>query len=77
VRNGRRYSFSGGQGTFTLAVASDSFFAIMTGSNTVTVYQQAGTELYGLASIASDRGPLATFASNRLLPTAANRQFCL
>lgn len=47
------YTASCGQGTLTLTVASDSFFAIMTGSTTATVYQQPGTELYGLSSITS------------------------
>ena len=45
------YAVSGGQGTFTLTLAADSFFAVMTGVNTITVYQQPQTELYGLTSI--------------------------
>lgn len=45
------YSTSGGQATFTLTIAADSYFAIMTGTNTLTVYQQPGTQLYGLTSI--------------------------
>ena len=45
------YSSTGGQGTFTLTLTSDSYFATMTGTTALTVYQQPGTELYGLTSI--------------------------
>jgi hypothetical protein len=45
------YSSSGGQGTFTMTLASDCYFAVMTGASTVTVYQQPGTEMYGLTNI--------------------------
>jgi hypothetical protein len=45
------YSSSGGQATFTMTLASDCYFAVMTGASTVTVYQQPGTELYGLMNI--------------------------
>ena len=45
------YSSSGGQATFTMTLASDCYFAVMTGATTVTVYQQPGTELYGLTNI--------------------------
>lgn len=45
------YAASGGQATFTLTLSSDSYFAIMTGANTITVYQQPGTELYGITGI--------------------------
>jgi len=45
------YSASNGQATFTLTLASDSYFAIMTGESMITVYQQPGTELYGITSI--------------------------
>ncbi len=45
------YSASGGQATFTLPLSSDSYFAVLTGASTITVYQQPGTELYGLSSI--------------------------
>jgi hypothetical protein len=47
------YSSSGGQATFTLTLTPDCYFAIMAGTNTITVYQQPGTELYGLTSIAN------------------------
>ncbi|HEV2396968.1 MAG TPA: DUF5666 domain-containing protein [Candidatus Sulfotelmatobacter sp.] len=47
------YSSSGGQATFTMTLASDCYFAVMTGASTVTVYQQPDTELYGLTSIAN------------------------
>lgn len=47
------YSSSGGQATFTLTLASDCYFAVMRGASTVTVYQQLGTELYGLTNIAN------------------------
>ncbi len=47
------YSSSGGQATFTLTLASDCYFAMMTGANTVTVYQQPGTELYGMTGISN------------------------
>ena len=47
------YAASGGQATFTLTLASDSYFAIMTGANTITVYQQQGTELYGITGISN------------------------
>lgn len=47
------YSASGGQATFSLTLSSDSYFAIMTGANTITVYQQPATELYGINSISN------------------------
>jgi hypothetical protein len=47
------YSSSGGQGTFTMTLASDSYFATMTGMNTLMVYQQLGTKLLGLTSISN------------------------
>ncbi len=47
------YSSSGGQGTFTMTLAADCYFSVMTGTSTVTVYQQPGTELYGLTNIAN------------------------
>jgi hypothetical protein len=37
--------------TFTLTLPSDAAFTNMTGSTTVTVFQQAGTELWGLTSV--------------------------
>lgn len=42
---------SGGQTTFTLTVAPDSAFALLTGSSTLTVVKQPGTELKGISSI--------------------------
>lgn len=44
-------SSSGGQTTFTLTVASDSAFALLTGQTTLTVVKQPGTELQGISSI--------------------------
>ena len=37
--------------TFTLTLPSDSAFTTMTGANSVTVFQQAGTELWGITSV--------------------------
>ena len=37
--------------TFTLTLPADSAFTTMTGSTSVTVFQQAGTELWGLTAI--------------------------
>ncbi len=45
------YSASCNQATFILTIAADSYFATMTGTNTLTVYQQSDTQLYGLTSI--------------------------
>jgi len=45
------YSANGTQGTFTLTVAPDSLFANLTGTTSITVYQQAGTELWGMSSL--------------------------
>lgn len=44
-------SSSGGQTIFTLTVAPDSAFALLTGSTTLTVVKQPGTELKGISSI--------------------------
>ena len=44
-------SSSGGQTTFTLTVAPDSAFALLTGSTTLTAIQQPGTELKGISSV--------------------------
>lgn len=46
------YSSSGNQPTFTMTVAPDCYFAMMTGMNALTVYQQPNTDLYGMTSIA-------------------------
>jgi hypothetical protein len=40
-----------GPGTFTLTLPSDSAFATLTGSNTVTVFQQAATQLRGISGV--------------------------
>ena len=45
------YSANGAQATFTLNVAADSLFASLTGTTSVTVYQQAGTELWGSGTL--------------------------
>jgi hypothetical protein len=47
------YSASGSQATFTLTLPLDSAFATIAGTTTLTVYQQAGTQLQGLPSIAN------------------------
>ena len=47
------YSSSGGQATFTLTLATDSYFAIMAGTTTITVHQRPGTQLLGLTSVAN------------------------
>jgi len=39
--------------TFTLTLPADSAFTTMTGSTTVTVFQQAGTELWGMTGISN------------------------
>lgn len=45
------YSANGSQATFTLNVAPDSVFAYLTATTSITVYQQAGTGLWGLSSV--------------------------
>ena len=45
------YSASGSQATFTLALPANSAFAILTGASSIQVYQQAGTQLFNLASV--------------------------
>lgn len=45
------YSVNGSQATFTLTVAPDSLFANLTGTTSITVYQQTATELWGLSSV--------------------------
>ncbi|WP_316411785.1 DUF5666 domain-containing protein [Mesoterricola silvestris] len=47
------YAASGSQGAFTLTLSSDSAFTTLTGANTVQVYQQAGTQLRGLTTLAN------------------------
>jgi hypothetical protein len=38
---------------FTLTLPSDSAFTTLTGASTITVFQQAGTELWGMTSVAN------------------------
>ena len=45
------YSSNGSQATFTLKLASDSAFTTLTGATTLTVFQQAGTELRGMTTV--------------------------
>lgn len=45
------YSSSGSQATFTLTLASDSALTTLTGATTLTVFQQAGTELRGMTTV--------------------------
>jgi len=45
------YTGSGTPNTFVLTVAADSAFTTLTGSTTVTVFQQPGTELWGMTTI--------------------------
>jgi hypothetical protein len=45
------YSASGPQATFTLTMPSDSAFATLAGTNTVTVYKQNGTQMLGTSTI--------------------------
>jgi hypothetical protein len=45
------YSANGAQAIFTLSVAPDSLFASLTGTTSITVYQQASTELWGAGTV--------------------------
>ena len=45
------YTSSGSQATFTLTLSSGSAFTTLTGASTITIFQQAGTQLSGLTSI--------------------------
>lgn len=47
------YSQTGSQATFTLNLAPDSAFVTLTSSTSVTVFQQAGTALVGMSSVAN------------------------
>ncbi len=47
------YSASGSQATFTLTLAPDSAFATLTGTSTITVYKQNGTQMHNLSAIAN------------------------
>lgn len=44
------YTANGKQASFTLTLPSDSAFATLTGATTVLVYQQAGTQVSGIAT---------------------------
>ena len=48
------YSANGSQATFTLNLASDSLFANLTGTTSITVYQQASTELWGVSTVTNE-----------------------
>lgn len=45
------YTATGSQASFTLTLPSESAFTAITGATTIQVYQQAGTQLYGLSAI--------------------------
>jgi hypothetical protein len=47
------YAANGSQAAFTLNLAADSAFTTLTGSSSVAVYKQNGTQLRGLPSIAN------------------------
>jgi hypothetical protein len=47
------YTVSSGTATFTLTVASDSVFASLTNATSVTVFQQTGTQLRDITSVAN------------------------
>ena len=44
------YTANGSQATFTLTLPADSAFATLTGTTTILVYQQAGTQVSGTAT---------------------------
>ena len=45
------FTGSAAQASFTITVAPDSAFAILTGATTATIYQQSGTELRGMTAV--------------------------
>lgn len=47
------YTANGSQASFTLTLPTDSAFATLTGSTTVTIFQQAGTTLAGLNAVSN------------------------
>lgn len=53
------YLTSGSQATFTLTLPTDSAFTSLTGATTIKVYQQAGTQLHGLSTIANGNDVMA------------------
>ncbi len=48
-----KYTASGSQATFTLTLPADSAFATITGTSTITVYKQNGTQMHNLSAIAN------------------------
>ncbi len=44
---------SGAQGVFTLTLSADSAFTTLTGASTIQIYQQAGTQLHGISTLAN------------------------
>lgn len=48
------YSANGSQATFTLNLATNSLFANLTGTTSITVYQQASTELWGASTVTNE-----------------------
>ena len=53
------YASNGSQASFTLTMPADSAFATLTGTTTVTVYQQGSTQLRGLTAPANGHTVLA------------------
>jgi hypothetical protein len=47
------YSGASAPTTFTLTLSSDSAFATLTGTTSITVFQQTGTELWGLTTLSN------------------------
>lgn len=47
------YTPSGSKATFTLTLPSDSAFTTLTGATTLAVFQQGGTEFFGMTSVAN------------------------
>lgn len=50
------YTANGSQATFTLTLPPDAAFATLTGTTTLQVYQQTGTQLHGLTTLANGNG---------------------
>ncbi len=47
------YAANGSQASFTLTLSPDSAFAILTGTTNITVYQQPGTQMHGMSTVAN------------------------
>jgi Domain of unknown function (DUF5666)/Domain of unknown function (DUF4382) len=47
------YAVNGSQASFTLSLSPDSAFALLTGTTSVSVYQQAGTQMHGTSAVAN------------------------